>query len=145
MGVALGRQDTISAEGGSRMSRQVAEGFIDALWKLELDRDMNPIVGTFAEECVVGNLLVPEKFKGSDGARQFWTEYRETFGDVKSEFRNIIADEGHAALEWTTKGTDLKGEPLQYDGVSIMEIEGNKITRFRAYFDPGDLGRPIKD
>ncbi len=127
------------------MSREVAQGFIDALYKLELERDVEPIVNTYAENAVVGNVIVPEKFKGRDGARQFWSEYRETFGDMKSEFRNIIASEGRAALEWTTKGTDQQGDPLQYDGVSILEIAGDKITRFRAYFDPSNLGRQLKD
>ncbi len=115
------------------MSREVAQGFIDALYKLELERDVEPIVNTYAENAVVGNVSVPEKFKGRDGARQFWSEFRETFGEMKSEFRNIIASEGRAALEWTTKGTDQQGDPLQYDGVSILEIEGDKITRVRAY------------
>ena len=127
------------------MSREVAQGFIDALYKLELERDVEPIVNTYAEDAVVGNVIIPEKFKGRDGARQFWSEYRETFGEMKSEFRNIIAAEGRAALEWTTKGTDQQGDPLQYDGVSILEIEGDKITRFRAYFDPSNLGRQLKD
>ena len=127
------------------MSREVAQGFIDALYKLELERDVEPIVDTFAEDAVVGNVIAPEKFKGRDGARQFWSEYRETFGEMRSEFRNIIAAEGRAALEWTTKGTDQQGDPLQYDGVSILEIEGDKITRFRAYFDPSNLGRQLKD
>ncbi len=127
------------------MSREVAQGFIDALYKLELERDVEPIVGMYAENAAVGNVIVPEKFKGPDGARQFWSEYRETFGDMKSEFRNIIASEGRAALEWTTKGTDQQGDPLQYDGVSILEIAGDKITRFRAYFDPSNLGRQLKD
>ncbi|MDP9374701.1 MAG: nuclear transport factor 2 family protein [Chloroflexota bacterium] len=127
------------------MSREVAQRFIDALYKLELERDVEPIVGMYAENAAVGNVIVPEKFKGPDGARQFWSEYRETFGDMKSEFRNIIASEGRAALEWTTKGTDRDGDPLQYDGVSILEIDGDKIARFRAYFDPSGLGRQIKD
>lgn len=126
------------------MSQGVAQGFIDALGKLEADRDVDPIVTTHAEECEVGNVIVPEKFKGRDGARQFWTEYRETFGEMKSEFRNIIAGEGRAALEWRTTGTDKDGDPVEYEGVSILEIEGNKVTRFRAYFDPSDLGRQIK-
>jgi limonene-1,2-epoxide hydrolase len=125
------------------MAREMAERFIDALYKLEEGRDVEPIVATYAEDCEVGNVNVPEKFHGPDGARRFWTEYRETFGEMKSEFRNIIATDDRAALEWTTTGTSADGKPVAYDGVSILEVEGDKITRFRAYFDPGDLGRQM--
>lgn len=127
------------------MSEHVAKQFIDALGTLESSRDVEPIVTTYAENCEVGNVNVPGRFKGHDGARRFWTEYRETFGEIQSTFRNIIAIDGRAALEWTSKGTSADGAPVRYDGVSILEIDGDKITRCRAYFDPSELGRQIKE
>ena len=65
--------------------------------------------------------------------------YRKTFDQMKPEFRNVFADDsGRAALEWTTEGTS-GGNTVSYDGVSILEIEGGKVNRFRAYFDPRRL------
>ena len=125
------------------MSKQVAERFAEALHKLEENRDLEAIVNMHADNCEVGNIISPEKFHGRDGARQFWTTYRDTFGEVHSEFRNIFGAEGCAALEWTTTGTSTNGSPFGYDGVSILEIEGEQVTRFRAYFDPGGLGRQV--
>ncbi len=127
------------------MSRQVAEQFIKALHKLEEDRELDPIVATYSEDCEVGNIIVPEKFKGPDGARRFWSEYRDTFGEIHSSFRNVIASDGSAALEWTTKATSADGDPLEYDGVSILEIADGKVTRFRAYFNPRSLGRQMEN
>ena len=126
------------------MSEQIARRFIDALGRLESGRDTDPIVATFAEDCEVGNVLAPERFHGHDGARTFWTEYREAFADVRSSFRNVVAADGRAALEWTTEGTSAAGEPFRYDGVSILEVEGDRVTRFRAYFDPASLGRQLQ-
>ena len=126
------------------MSEQIAHRFIKALDHLESDRDTDPIVATFAEDCDVGNVLAPEQFHGLDGARKFWTEYREAFADVRSSFRNVVATDGRAALEWTTEGTSPAGEPFRYDGVSILEIEDDRVTRFRAYFDPASLGRQLQ-
>lgn len=83
------------------MSEHVAKQFIDALGTLESSRDVEPIGTTYAENCEVGNVNVPGRFKGHDGARRFWTEYRETFGEIQSTFRNIIATDGRAALAWT--------------------------------------------
>ncbi len=127
------------------MSRQVAEQFIEALHKLEEDHELDPIVATYSEDCEVGNIIVPEKFKGPDGARRFWSEYRDTFGEIHSSFRNVIASDGSVALEWTTKATSADGDPLEYDGVSILEIEDGKVTRFRAYFNPRSLGRQMEE
>lgn len=125
------------------MEEQVAHQFIDALHALEDDQNIEPIVGTYAEQCEVGNVVSPEQFHGPDGAREFWTKYRAAFGTVHSEFRNIIGSNGAAALEWTTEGTNPEGAPFRYDGVSMMDIRDGKITRFRAYFNPADLGRQL--
>ncbi|HZB46675.1 MAG TPA: nuclear transport factor 2 family protein [Pyrinomonadaceae bacterium] len=126
------------------MSEQLAEKFVAALGRLEADGELEPIVSLFAEECEVGNVVSPEKFSGREGAREFWgAKYRDTFGEVRSTFRNVFAAEGRAALEWTTEGTANDGTPLKYDGVSILEIDGGQIKRFCAYFDAGALGRQL--
>jgi len=126
------------------MSEQVARRFIDALWALEESNDLDGIVATYAEGCLVGNVVSPRTFEGKEGAREFWTIYRSTLGDVKSEFRNVITTDDRAALEWTTKGTGPQGQPVDYDGVSILEVEGDAITRFWAYFDPSKLGHELQ-
>ena len=75
------------------MSQEVAERFKEALWKLEEDRDVEALVEIHAEDCSVGNVAVPKTFNGHDGLREFWTNYRNTFDEMKSEFRNVFADE----------------------------------------------------
>ncbi len=127
------------------MSQEVAERFRDALRKLEEDRDVGPLVEVHADDCETGNVAVPRTFQGHDGLREFWTNYRNTFDEMKSEFRNVFADEaGHAALEWTTNATE-DDKNVSYAGVSILEIEGGKVQRFMAYFDPRSLTEQIVD
>ncbi len=127
------------------MSQKVAQQFVEALWKLEEDEDVEALVGLHTEDCEVGNVSVPRTFTGHDGLREFWKAYRATFGEMKSEFRNVFADdEGHAALEWTTNGTS-DGNEVSYDGVSILEIEGDKVRRFMAYFDSRQLNPQVVD
>ena len=126
------------------MSEQTAEKFIEALGRLEAERDLEAIVNLFADDCEVGNVVSPEKFRGRDGAREFWgAKYRDTFGEVRSTFRNVFAAGDRAALEWTTEGTANDGTPIRYDGVSILETSGGLVTRFCAYFDAGSLGRQL--
>lgn len=127
------------------MSREIADRFVEALWKLEEDRDVEPLVGVHTEDCEVGNVAVPKTFSGHDGLREFWTSYRKTFGEMKSEFRSVFADgDGHAALEWTTEG-ESNGGSVTYSGVSVLEIEGDKVKRFHAYFDPRSLTEQVID
>jgi hypothetical protein len=126
------------------MSKEVADGFVEALRKLEEEEDVESLVEIHAEDCEVGNVSVPGNFRGHEGLREFWTSYRSTFGEMKSEFRNVFATEERAALEWTTQGTS-NGESVSHDGVSILEIEGDKVRRFMAYFDTRDLTPQVVD
>lgn len=126
------------------MSERTVKKFIDALGRLESERDLDGIAGLFADDCEVGNVVSPEKFHGAEGARQFWgARYRDTFGEVKSTFRNVLIAGDKAALEWTTEGTATDGAPVRYEGVSILETDGESIKRFCAYFDAGALGRQL--
>ncbi len=126
------------------MSKEVADDFVEALWKLEDDRDVEALVEIHTEDCEVGNVSVPETFRGHEGLSEFWSQYRKTFGEMRSTFRNVFATEEGAALEWTTEGTS-NGDTVSYDGVSILEIEGGKVRRFMAYFDTRDLTQHVVD
>jgi steroid delta-isomerase-like uncharacterized protein len=125
------------------MSKEVADKFVEALWKLEEERDVEALVEIHTDDCDVGNVAVSRTFSGHDGLREFWTSYRNTFGDMKSEFRNVFADDaGHAALEWNTTGK-ANGNEVSYDGVSLLETENGKVSRFRAYFDPRTVNEQV--
>lgn len=127
------------------MSTDFADRFVDALWTLEHDREVDPLVSLFGPDSTCGNDVTEREFSGPDGAREFWSDYRALFGELHSEFRNRIADEGHAALEWVTKGTmGVDGSPFSYEGVSIIEHDGEQISRFRAFFNPRDLSITVK-
>jgi steroid delta-isomerase-like uncharacterized protein len=127
----------------SLVSKVVADRFVEALRKLEEDRNVEALVEIHTEDCDVGNVAVPRTFSGHDGLREFWTSYRDTFGEMKSKFRNVFADDaGNAALEWNTSG-DANGKDVSYDGVSLLEIEDGKVSRFRAYFDPRAVSEQV--
>ena len=128
---------------GGPVSQEVADRFVEALRKLEEDRDVEALVEVHTDDCDVGNVAVPKTFSGHEGLREFWTSYRDTFGEMKSEFRNVFADDaGHAALEWNTSG-DANGKDVSYNGVSLLEIQEDKVSRFRAYFDPRTVNEQV--
>ena len=134
---------TTNMDANNRALRNMADRFIGALIDLESAGDVEPIVLLFADDCEVGNVLAVEKYRGIEGARQFWTNYRANFGDVYSIFQNEIYSENNLVLEWTTEGKIKNGRKIKYAGVSILETKGKKITRFYAYFDSKHLERQI--
>lgn len=127
------------------MTYEIAEKFIEALSELEKNNSTENIVGLFADSCEVGNVTLTNNLQGKDGAEEFWTNYRKTFGEIESTFKNKIHSENTVVLEWTSSGTSTDGGEISYDGVSILETEGDKITRFFAYFNPAQLGHQIVD
>ena len=66
------------------MSREVANSFVEALWRLEEDRDVEALVEVHTEDCEVGNVAVPGTFRGHEGRRVCCTEHRKTSGEKKS-------------------------------------------------------------
>ncbi|MFP2911328.1 nuclear transport factor 2 family protein [Pyxidicoccus sp. 3LFB2] len=125
------------------MATERAQRFVDALTKLEEHGDLDGIVALFSDDAQVSNAASPRVFAGPDGARQFWTEYKGTLGQVKSTFRNMIEAGDRVALEWETQGTAHNGSAIAYEGVSIIEWDGDRISRFYAYFDPHALGQEL--
>ena len=126
------------------MAHEIAEKFIDALRELEQNRDAETIAALFADDAEVNNVVTIDNSHDLS-PREFWQKYRDNFGEVNSEFSNKIYGEKTAALEWTTTGTGIGGEEVNYEGVSILETDGERITRFFAYFNPGKLGRQMAD
>ena len=128
-------------------AKAMAQRFVDALHKLEKgsEADVDEIVSLFAGNARLTNAaLKGRELSGQDGTREFWTEYRKTFGEAYSEFSHVLADEQAAGLFWTTKGTGNDGQPLAYDGVSLLEwSEDGKIGFFRGYYDTRQLNQGL--
>ena len=127
------------------MSEQMTDNFIEALRIVEEKRDVEPLAALYSETAKVGNVIASDQFTGQQGARNFWTEYRGTFETAKSSFRNVIIGDERAALEWSTAGISFEGKTFQYSGVTLLEFEGDQISRSIAYFDPAALGRQIQE
>ena len=105
------------------------------LARLEKDSDPRDLLELFADNCTIGNVLLDTKLHGAEGAKRFWTDYRHTFKDVKSTFSRITEDIGAAVLEWTSKGTLLTGQPVEYRGATVIVVGNERIVDFMAYFD----------
>ena len=120
-----------------------AQTFIDALAALEQRNDLGPLVALHGDDAELTNPNEPAPLRGPAGAEKFWRAYRDAFREIRSEFRHVLEDDGSALLEWTSTGTLASGTPLRYDGVTSLEWSGDRVRRFRAYFDPRDVTEKV--
>ena len=122
-----------------------AKEFIDALHTLEKGStdDVGQLVALYAGDAALANSALDNKGKemsGQDEILQFWTQYKETLGDVFSNFHHITVSEDSAGLFWTTEGTNPAGDKVHYHGSTLLvfNTEGN-IQFFRGYYDTREL------
>jgi len=117
------------------MTSKIAESFMKTLQQVENTGDVEPLVAMFAEDAELINLAMTEPLKGSDGARRFWQKYLSVFERIHSRFTNVVEGDRAAVLEWISEGALSSGESLNYRGVSVIEIDNDRVCRFRTYYD----------
>jgi ketosteroid isomerase-like protein len=117
------------------MASEVAERFMGALRELEESGDTEPLMALFSDEPEAANLGRAQPAHGREEVRRFWQDYLNAFDGIRSEFTHVIEGEGGAVLEWVSRGKLPNGEPVEYRGVSVLELEGNRVRRFRSYYD----------
>ncbi|NVJ20285.1 MULTISPECIES: nuclear transport factor 2 family protein [Myxococcus] len=125
------------------MAMERAQRFVEALSRLEESGDLEGLIELFSDDAQVSNVASSHVFSGREGAGHFWREYKSTLRQVKSTFRNMIEAGDRVALEWESHGTAHNGAAVAYEGVSILEWDGEHIRRFYAYFDPHALGSAL--
>ena len=54
---------------------------------------------------------------------------------VRSEFSRVQEVGGLGVLEWTASGRLPGGREIPYRGVSLLDVQGGKVSAFRTYYD----------
>jgi ketosteroid isomerase-like protein len=129
--------------------RDLGQTFIDALHGIDRQAEgaIDRMVDLFGDEARLTNaalILAGDERSGREGVRQFWREYQQTFREAETTFSHLTTDEGAVGLFWTTRGTDVAGDTVDYDGVSLLEFgEDGKISSFHGYYDTRQLSRTV--
>ena len=118
------------------MFNPMASSFLRAYRALEVERDLQPLMELFSPACVLHNSALAGSFKGIPGARRFLRMYLDNFQRVQTDFRNVVSDEHHIALEWRSTGFTVDGNMFDVCGVTMIELDAGLIVRLTAYFDP---------
>lgn len=122
-----------------------AKEFIDALHTLEKGSvdDANQLVALYASDAALANSALDNKgtqAQGQDEILRFWTQYKETLGDIYSNFHHITVSSEAAGLFWTTEGTNPAGDKVHYHGSTLLVYNSEGLIQFfRGYYDTREL------
>lgn len=116
------------------MASETAELFMQTLQQIEETGDVEPLVAMFTEDAELSNLAMTEPLQGRDGTRRFWQKYLSVFERIHSKFTNVVEGDSTIVLEWLSSGVSA-GEPINYQGISVLEMDNGQVRRFRTYYD----------
>ncbi|MBW0100864.1 nuclear transport factor 2 family protein [Pseudonocardia sp. KRD291] len=109
-----------------------ARAFVAALRSFEQDSDPDGLVALFTDDATL--MRLDGRGERGDPAA-FWREYREQFSELSTTFSNAIEGTDQIALEWSSDATLADEGPISYRGVTVLDLDGNKIARLRTYYD----------
>ncbi|HEX2219941.1 MAG TPA: nuclear transport factor 2 family protein [Gemmatimonadales bacterium] len=117
------------------MAEQLSEQFMSALQDAERTGTLDALLALFHDDAEALNLGRTEPVQGREGLREFWQAYLSAFREIRSEFTHVVEGGSGSVLEWISRGTLPDGSPVEYRGVSVLEVEGGRVRKFRTYYD----------
>jgi ketosteroid isomerase-like protein len=106
--------------------------FVAALRQFEQDADPGELLRQFAPDATVSRL--DARGERTDIA-EFWQEYRRSFEKLSTTFFDAVEGDDQVALEWTTAATLPGGKPVEYSGVTVLDLAPDAVARLRTYYD----------
>lgn len=105
-------------------------------------QDVDALVGCFTDTATyVDNFYGPHS--GREDVRVMFERMFREGKDYRWTMDLVVSEPTRAAAEWTFGYTVTDavprsaGKPVKFRGMSVFELEGGKITRYREYFDTG--------
>ena len=117
----------------TNISDDRARTFATALQTFEKDGDVAAFAALFAADAVTQRFDARGERRGE--VDQFWQEYRAQFDSISTSFYDLVEGGDRFALEWTSDATLADGRPLQYRGVTVIDLDGDKIAKLSTYYD----------
>ena len=110
-----------------------ASTFATALQTFEKDGDASSFAQLFTPDATTQRFDARGERQGE--VELFWQEYRDQFESISTTFYNVVEGSDEFALEWTSDAQLNDGRPLTYRGVTVIVLDGDKITKLRTYYD----------
>ena len=96
--------------------------------------------------------LAAELFARPEGVERFVSQFLLSFPDLQHRVEGMIAEGDQVAARFSAQGThsgqwlDLAptGRPIEYTGVTLARIEGEKIVDHHTWWDKASLVDQLK-
>lgn len=109
-----------------------ARTFVAELRRFEQSSDPTDLVALFADDATATRL--DARGERAD-VTAFWQEYRGQFDSLSTTFFDAVEGSDQVSLEWTSSATLRNGRPVDYRGVTVLDLAGEKIAALRTYYD----------
>lgn len=128
----------MTSDAAERITRMHAE-----LWS---SHDPQGVAALYSEECVYEDVPSEATMNGKEQLIAHATAMFQMIADMKVNLRAVIATETHSAREYVITGTwAANGKAISLPGVSILEFDGDSITRNTDYYDLSSLMKQVAD
>jgi lactoylglutathione lyase len=112
----------------------VLEGFLAAFNA----HDVDAIMGFFTDDCVMEMPRGPapggRRLVGQDAVREGVRSRFEGIPDIRYEDDRHWVCGDRAVSEWTIRGTQRTGEPIEVRGCDLLEFSGGRISRKDSFW-----------
>ena len=110
------------------------QGFLDAF----NDHDVDAIMSFFADDCVLDMPRGPgpggRRLVGKEQVREGIQSRLDGIPDIHYGDDRHFECGDRAVSEWTIRGTQLNGEPIEVRGCDLFELADGKITRKDSFW-----------
>jgi len=109
--------------------------------------DADKVVAAFSPDVVFEDVTFGATNHGSGELRKFAASIFDAVPDAKFDLANSSGDRRHGSIEWTFSGTDRglykTGKRFSVRGVSVIDLEGGKISRDLDYWNAASVMRKV--
>jgi uncharacterized protein (TIGR02246 family) len=115
---------------------------LDLYFKTEMTRDLEAILGLFAEDAV---FQTPDALrKGRDEIRPFYEDAARRFPQLSVSLTRAFTVGSFEIGEWSALMTDPEGRQVPLEGVNIARVDAQSSTiqEMRSYYDVSSYSHP---
>lgn len=114
-------------------------------------RDLAGVLGFYDDAITWRNVGLEETYHGKGEVGEFLSGMFSAFPDLHFEVTHKIARGNNVAEEWLFRGTHLgsymgipaTGRPVQFPGMSMIELRDGKFLEDHFYYDAAAIMRQI--
>jgi steroid delta-isomerase-like uncharacterized protein len=121
----------------------IAQAWI-AAWN---SHDPDAVLALFTDDAIYEDVTLGVVNHGSAELRGFAEGFFTAVPDVKFDLVNSSVSGNHGFIEWVSSGTDVgiygTGKQISVRGATIIDLQGDKISRNSDYYDSATILREV--